>query len=80
MPDQELASFNIGAACTDAHLHTSRAGQAAMIVEDEGGAVQQATYAELAASSSRFAHVLTALSVAAGARVLIRLPLSLIHI
>jgi len=77
MADQELARFNIGAACTDAHLHTSRASQAAMIVEDQSGAVQQATYAELAASSSRFAHVLAALSIAAGARVLIRLPNSL---
>ncbi len=77
MPDQELAPFNIGVACTDAHRHTSRAGQTAMIVEDESGAVQQATYAELAASSNRFAHLLAALGVSAGARILIRLPNSL---
>ena len=77
MPDQELAPFNIGVACTDAHRHTSRAGQTAMIVEDESGAVQQATYAELAASSSRFAHVLAALDITAAARILIRLPNSL---
>lgn len=77
MPALSPAAFNIGVACTDAHLHTPRANQTAMIVVDERGDVQRATYAELAASSSRFAQTLAALDIAAGARIMIRLPNSL---
>lgn len=66
--------FNIGVACLDAHLGTDTAGSLAMIVEDDALGTAQATYAELAARSSRFAELLRKLDVAAGDRVLIRLP------
>lgn len=66
--------FNIGVACTDAHLNTPAASRAAMIVEDEALGVSQLTYAELAELTSRFAQALRELGVAAGERVLIRLP------
>jgi len=69
--------FNIGTACLDAHLGTPTADQPAIIVEDDELGVSQATYAELAARSSRFAQLLRNLAVAAGDRVLIRLPNSL---
>ncbi len=69
--------FNIGTACLDAHLGTPKAGQPAIIVEDDELGVTQATYAELAARSSRFAQLLRKLGIAAGDRVLIRLPNSL---
>jgi acyl-coenzyme A synthetase/AMP-(fatty) acid ligase len=48
-----------------------------MIVEDDARGVSQATYAELAARTSRFAQLLRNLGVGAGERVLIRLPNSL---
>ena len=48
--------FNIGTACLDAHLGTDKAGQPAIIVEDDELGVSQASYAELAARSSRFDH------------------------
>ncbi len=66
--------FNIGVACTDAHLDTPHAGRVATLVDDAGSAVRQATYAELAAATSRFAQLLRDLGVGAGERVLIRLP------
>ena len=40
--------FNIGVACTDAHLCTSVAAQTAMIVEDDRLGTSRATFAELA--------------------------------
>jgi len=66
--------FNIGVACTDAHLGTAIAERVAVIVDDDAGGVRQATFAELAAQTSRFAQLLRDLGVAAAARVLIRLP------
>ena len=69
--------FNIGSACLDAHLGSAKADQPAIIVEDDELGVSQATYAELAARSSRFAQLLRNLGIAAGDRVLIRLPNSL---
>jgi acetyl-CoA synthetase len=66
--------FNIGVACLDVHIGTDTAGSLAMIVEDDALGTAQATYAELAARSSRFAELLRKLGVAAGGRVLIRLP------
>ena len=66
--------FNIGVACLDVHLGTDTADNLAMIVEDDTLGTTQATYAELAARSSRFAELLRTLGVAAGDRVLIRLP------
>ncbi|HVN86723.1 MAG TPA: AMP-binding protein [Candidatus Binatia bacterium] len=66
--------FNIGVACTDAHLGTAIADRAAVIVDDDVSGVQQLTYAELADRTSRFAQVLRNLGVAAGQRVFIRLP------
>ena len=46
--------FNIGVACLDRHLGTRVAERAAMIVEDDVRGTSQATYAELAARTSRF--------------------------
>ncbi|HSN78149.1 MAG TPA: AMP-binding protein [Anaerolineae bacterium] len=68
------AYFNIGVACTDAHLDTPAAERVAMVVEDEALGVNQLTYRELAGLTSRFAQALRELGVDAGERVLIRLP------
>lgn len=70
--------FNIGVACTDAHLGTPTENRVAMIVEDDALGTRQATYGELAASTSRFAQLLRDLGVEEGDRVLIRLPNSLV--
>ena len=69
--------FNIGVACLDRHLGTPVAGRAAMIVVDDARGTSQATYAELAARTSRFGQLLRSLGIGAGDRVLIRLPNSL---
>jgi acetyl-CoA synthetase len=66
--------FNIGVACTDAHLGTPAEDRLAMIVEDDEIGVSQATYKELAERTSRFSQLLRNLDVEAGDRVLIRLP------
>jgi acyl-coenzyme A synthetase/AMP-(fatty) acid ligase len=71
--------FNIGVACTDAHLGTPVAAQTAMIVEDDRSGTSSATFAELADASSRFAQLLRDLGVELGERVLIRLPNSLAY-
>jgi acyl-coenzyme A synthetase/AMP-(fatty) acid ligase len=71
--------FNIGVACTDAHLGTANENKLAMIVEDDVLGVSTATYRQLAQSTSRFAQLLRNLGVAAGDRVLIRLPNSLAY-
>jgi len=66
--------FNIGVACTDAHLGTPVAERAAVIVDDDTAGVRQVTFTELAAATSRFAELLRQLGIPRGARVLIRLP------
>ncbi len=66
--------FNIGVACTDAHLGTATENRLAMIVEDDELGVSQATYKELAERTSRFAQLLRYQSIEVGERVLIRLP------
>ena len=66
--------FNIGVACTDAHLGQSAANHIAMIVEDDKLGTSQITFAQLAARTSRFAQLLRDLGVEAGERILIRLP------
>jgi acyl-coenzyme A synthetase/AMP-(fatty) acid ligase len=66
--------FNIGVACTDAHLGTPVAARPAVIVDDDQTGVSQLTYAELAAATSRVAELLRTLGVAPGERVLLRLP------
>jgi acyl-coenzyme A synthetase/AMP-(fatty) acid ligase len=71
--------FNIGVACTDAHLDTANENKLAMIVEDDLLGVSTATYQQLAQATSRFAQLLRNLGVAAGDRVLIRLPNSLAY-
>ena len=68
------ARLNIGVACTDAHLGTPAADRVAMIVEDDARGTSSITYRELAGRTSRFAQLLRDLGVAAGERVLIRLP------
>ena len=68
------AAFNIGVACTDAHLGTPAQDAIAMIVEDDALGTSQITYRELAARTSRFAQLLRNLGIGAGERVLIRLP------
>jgi acyl-coenzyme A synthetase/AMP-(fatty) acid ligase len=71
--------FNIGVACTDAHLGTASENKLAMIVEDDALGVSTATYRQLAQATSHFAQLLRNLGVAAGERVLIRLPNSLAY-
>ena len=66
--------FNIGVACTDAHLGTPAAERDAVVVDDDALGVRAITFRELADRTSRFAAVLRALGVVAGDRVLIRLP------
>ena len=58
--------FNIGVACLDRHLGTPVAGRVAMIVEDDTRGTSQATYAELADRTSRFAQLLRNLASAPG--------------
>ena len=69
--------FNIGAACTDKHLHTPIAQTVAMVVEDDALGTSQMTFAELASRTDQFAQLLRNSGMAAGDRVLIRLPNSL---
>jgi acyl-coenzyme A synthetase/AMP-(fatty) acid ligase len=68
------ARFNIGVACTDAHLGTAAAERIAMIVEDDALGTSTITYRALAERTNRFAELLRRLCVGAGERVLIRLP------
>ena len=69
--------FNIGVACTDAHLGTPVESQVAMIVEDDALGTSSITYGELAARTTRFAQHLANLGVEPGDRVLVRLPNSI---
>ena len=74
----EIPEFlNIGVACTDAHLGTPVERRTAMIVEDDALGTSSITYGELAERTSRFAQLLRAMGVAAGDRVLVRLPNSI---
>jgi len=66
--------FNIGVACTDAHVDTPRADRPAVVVDDDRTGAGVVTFRELAERTSRFAEVLRELGVQAGDRVLIRLP------
>ena len=50
--------FNIGVACTDAHLGKPEANNIAMIVEDDKLGTSQITFSELSESTSRFAQLL----------------------
>ena len=69
--------FNIGTACTDAHVGTEVESRIAMIVEDDVLGTSTATYAQLAARTSQFAQLLRKHGINPGDRVLIRLPNSL---
>ncbi len=69
--------FNIGVACTDAHLDTPAEHRVAMIVEDDALGTTQATFAELARRTSQFAQLIRRHGVAPRDRVLIRLANSL---
>jgi len=70
-------NFNIGVACTDAHLSKPQANNIAMIVEDDKLGTSQITFSELSERTSRFAQLLRNYEVASGERILIRLPNSL---
>ncbi len=69
--------FNIGAACTDAHLGTEVEHRIAMIVDDDHRGTISVTYGELAQRTSQFAQLLRKQGVEPGERVLIRLPNSI---
>ena len=69
--------FNIGVACTDAHLGGETGNRVAMIVEDDALGTVTATYAELARRTSQFAQLLRRQGIGPGDRVLIRLPNSI---
>jgi acyl-coenzyme A synthetase/AMP-(fatty) acid ligase len=66
--------FNIGVACTDAHMNTPAASNIAMIVEDDTLGTSQITFTQLAERTSRFAQLLRDMQVGEGERILIRLP------
>jgi acyl-coenzyme A synthetase/AMP-(fatty) acid ligase len=66
--------FNIGVACTDAHLGTPVAERDAVVVDDDVNGVRRSSYRALAGRTTRFAGLLHALGIAPGDRVLIRLP------
>lgn len=68
------ARFNAAAACTDAHLGTAAEARPAVICDDHLAGTSQLTFAELAARTSQLAQLLRELGVAAGERVLVRLP------
>lgn len=65
--------FNAGVACTDVHLGTAVEDRPAVIC-DEASQVRQVTFGELSRCTSRFSQLLRELGIAAGERVLIRLP------
>ena len=69
--------FNIGVACTDAHLDTPIESRTAMIVEDDDAGTSALSYRELAKRSNQFAQILRKHAIRAGDRVLVRLPNSL---
>ena len=69
--------FNIGVACTDAHIGTEVENRIAMIVEDDALGTVTATYGQLATRTSQFAQLLRMHGLTPGDRVLIRLPNSL---
>ena len=69
--------FNIGVACTDAHLGSEIGNRVAMIVEDDALGTVTSTYADLARRTSQFAQLLRRQGVAPGDRVLIQLPNSI---
>ncbi len=69
--------FNIGVACTDAHVGTEIENRIAMIVEDDALGTISTTYGELAIRTSQFAQLLRKQDVNPGDRVLIRLPNSI---
>jgi len=66
--------FNIGVACTDAHMGSPSQNRPAMIVEDDQLGTTEISFAELSRETSRFGQLLRDLRVKAGDRVLIRLP------
>jgi acetyl-CoA synthetase len=69
--------FNIGVACTDAHLGSEVESRVAMVVEDDALGTTSVTYGELAARTSQFAQLLRKHGAVPGDRVLIRLPNSI---
>lgn len=69
--------FNIGVACTDAHLGTPVEQQVAMIVEDHELGTSTITFGGLAERTSRFAQALRDAGIQPRDRVLVRLPNSL---
>ena len=69
--------FNIGVACTDAHLGTPVEERIAMVVEDDIAGTTVATYAHLAQRTSQFAQLVRKHDILPGDRILIRLPNSL---
>ena len=74
---QVPSHFNIGVACTDIHLGTLTESAIAMIVEDDTLGTSQITFAGLSKRTDQFAQLLRNIGIAAGDRVLIRLPNSL---
>ncbi|PLY13485.1 MAG: acetyl-CoA synthetase [Sedimenticola sp.] len=70
-------NFNIGVACTDAHLNTPVADRVAMIVEDHDTGTSTLTFKQLAVRTSKFAELLRKLDLELEERVIIRLPNSL---
>ena len=74
---QVPSHFNIGVACTDIHIGTPAESAIAMIVEDDTLGTSEITFAGLSKRTHQFAQLLRNIGIAAGERVLIRLPNSL---
>lgn len=68
------ARFNAAAACTDAHLGSAAETRPAIVCEDHLAGVRQLTFGALANRTSQLAQLLRDLGIAAGERVLVRLP------
>ncbi len=66
--------FNIGVACTDAHLDAGSGPRPAVIIDRDDAGTEELTFAALADATSRCAQLLRDLGCDAGDRVLIRLP------
>ena len=58
--------FNIGAACTDAHLASAVATHVAMIVEDDHSGIVSMTFQQLAEYTDKFSQLLRIHGISVG--------------
>ncbi len=70
LPRLPTGGLNIAHVAVDAHLAAGHGDDVALICVDETGGTAQHTYADLSGATSRFAHLLRALGVGPGDRVM----------